>query len=305
MQLLSPENFADYELIDCGDFEKLERFGNYVTIRPEPQAVWNKKLSDKEWEKHAHTRYISKSASSGIWQKMKRMPDQWVIKYRFPALGKHAKKDISFRLHLSNARDLGVFPEQAVNWDFVYNAVYSFHDRDQGKPGRRSLSDIRILNLFAYTGIASLAARATGADVTHLDSIKQVITQARDNMELSGLKDIRWVIEDAITFVKREIKRGKRYHGILLDPPAYGHGPKGESWKLESQINEMVRQVLKLCEDNYFLILTSATQGFSALMIENVFKCHTYDPMEIGEMYIRSNTDQKLPCGVFGRILKP
>jgi 23S rRNA (cytosine1962-C5)-methyltransferase len=305
MLLLSPENFADYELIDCGDFERLERFGNYVVIRPEPQAVWNKKLSDKEWEKQAHARYTPKSASSGIWQKMKRMPDQWTLKYRFPEINKRPKKEIAFRLHLSNSKDLGVLPEQAVSWDFIYKTLIEFQERNQRRPGRRGPSDIRVLNLFAYTGLASLAARATGAEVTHLDSIKQVITLARENMDLSEQKDIRWVIEDAMAFVKREIKRGKRYHGVLLDPPAYGHGPKGESWKLENQINEMIRLVLKLCEENYFLVLSSATQGFSALMIENVFKCHTYDPLQIGEMYLRSKTDQKLPSGVFGRILKP
>ncbi len=305
MQLLTPDNFPDYELIDCGDFEKLERFGNYVTIRPEPQAVWNKKLSDKEWEKQAHVRFIPKSSSSGIWQKMKRMPDQWTLKYTFPKRNSHPAREISFRLTLTNFKHVGIFPEQSVNWDFIYNTILDFYDQNAHKPGRRTTYDIKILNLFAYTGVASMAARVTGADVTHLDSIKQTITWARENMELSGMKDIRWVIEDAMVFVKRELKRGKRYHGIILDPPAYGHGPKGESWKLENQINEMMRMVFKLCEEKYFLILNTYSLGFSPLIIENVFKCHTYDPFDIGELYIKSTTEQKLPLGVFGRILKP
>ncbi len=304
MLTLTPESFKEYELIDCGDFEKLERFGNYVTIRPEPQAVWNKKLSEKEWEKQAHVRYIPKSASSGIWRKIRRMPDKWTVKYKLPEHNGIPGEEIAFRLNLGTSKQVGLFPEQAVNWDFIYRTIHDFHDMHARKPGRKTMGDIRILNLFAYTGVASLAARVTGADVTHLDSIKQVITWARENMQLSGLKDIRWVIEDAMTFVKREIKRGKRYHGIILDPPAYGHGPKGESWKLENQINEMIRMVLRLCEDEYFLILNSYSQGFSAFMVDNVFKCHTDDKVEIGELFLRSKAGQSLPAGVFGRILK-
>lgn len=292
MPLLSPTNFSDYELIDTGNFEKLERFGKYVLIRPEPQAVWSKNLSDKEWEKQAHVKFISKSSSAGTWKKLKEMPDQWQISYQFQT-SKLRPQTLRFRLGLTSFKHVGVFPEQAVNWDYIYDSIPTM-----------KVEQAKILNLFAYTGGASLAAKATGADVTHLDSIKQVISWAKENMGLSGLKDIRWIVEDAMTYVKREIKRGKKYHGIILDPPAYGHGPKGESWKLEDEINEMMKMVFQLLEEKYFLILNTYSLGFSSLIIENLFKNHTKDAFETGELYLQSTTEQKLPLGVFGRILK-
>ena len=226
MLLLTPEKFTDYELLDCGDFEKLERFGKYITIRPEPQAVWSRKWEVKEWEKIAHVRFIPKSSSAGTWKKLKDMPDQWRMQYAFN------KTDvICFRLGLTSFKHVGIFPEQAVNWEYIYNNI---------KTIRKTIDQPRVLNLFAYTGGASLAAKAAGADITHLDSIKQVVTWAKENMELSHLDGIRWLVEDAMTYVKREVKRGKKYHGIILDPPAYGHGPDGEHWKLEEMINDMM-----------------------------------------------------------------
>ena len=215
MQLLTPKDFHDYELIDCGDFEKLERFGKYITIRPEPQALWDKKLSEREWEKAAYVKFISKNSSSGTWKKLKEMPDRWNIEY---AVGsKPSSVNLKFRLALTAFKHVGIFPEQAVNWDYIFESVNTMKAETP-----------RVLNLFAYTGAASLAAKAAGADVTHLDSVKQVVTWSRENMELSNLSDIRWVVEDAMTFVKREVKRGKKYNGIILDPPAYGHGTDGE-----------------------------------------------------------------------------
>jgi len=292
MLLLTPASFAEYELIDTGDFEKLERFGKYITIRPEPQAVWSKNLSDAEWEKHAHVKFISKSSSAGTWKKLKEMPDQWRIKYEFKNQGPEVKS-ICFRLGLTSFKHVGVFPEQAVNWDYIFDGIKSLN-----------IEQPKVLNLFAYTGGASLAAKAAGADVTHLDSIKQVVTWAKENMQLSGLKDIRWIVEDAMTYVKREIKRGKKYHGIILDPPAYGHGPNGENWKLEAEINEMMKMIFQLLEEKYFLILNTYSLGFSSLIIENIFKNHTKDVFETGELYLQSSTEQKLPLGVFGRIRK-
>ena len=292
MLLLTPSNFPEYELIDSGDFEKLERFGKYILIRPEPQAVWNKKLSVKEWERQAHVKFIPKSSSAGDWKKLKEMPDQWRIEY--PIGGKEGmEKKIIFRLGLTSFKHVGIFPEQAVNWDYIFNCVKTINAEES-----------RILNLFAYTGGASLAAKTAGADVTHLDSIKQVVTWAKENMELSGLKDIRWIVEDAMTYVTREIKRGKKYHGIILDPPAYGHGTDGQKWKLEDQINEMMKMVFQLLEEKYFLILNTYSLGFSSLIIENIFKNYTKDNFEVGELYLQSATDQKLPLGVFGRIKK-
>ena len=288
MLLLTPSNFSDYELIDCGDFEKLERFGKYITIRPEPQAVWGKKLSLTEWEKTAHVKFIPKSSSAGEWRKLKEMPDRWNVKWKM-ADGRGA---IQVRLALTSFKHVGVFPEQAVNWDYISESI-----------SLMKVEKPKILNLFAYTGAASLVAKAAGADVTHLDSIKQVVTWARENMELSGLKDIRWIVEDALKFVKREVKRGNKYHGIILDPPAYGNGPDGEKWKLEDNIGEMIQNVLQLLDEkNHFLILNAYSIGFSPLVIENLLRGFAKNKLESGELYLRSKTDLKLPLGVFGRF---
>ncbi|MFM7217607.1 MAG: class I SAM-dependent methyltransferase [Bacteroidota bacterium] len=284
MLILAPTGFSDYELIDSGDFEKLERFGRYITIRPEPQAVWKPLLSGKEWEKRAHVRFVAKSSSSGQWKKLKEMPDQWQIRYEADG------HDIRFRLGLTAFKHVGVFPEQAVNWDFIARSV-----KQLGKPSPR------VLNLFAYTGGASLAARAAGADVTHLDSVRQVVSWAKENMELSGLKDIRWLVEDALTYVRREVKRGRTYHGIILDPPAYGHGTEGQKWKLEEMIQEMTEKVLSLLDPEcHFLVLNTYSLGFSSLILENLLKGRS--GLETGELYLPSTTGQKLPLGVFGRL---
>lgn len=286
MAFLSPTNWKDYELIDCGDFEKLERFGKYITIRPEPQAVWNKKLSHAEWQKTAHVNFFQHGSNSGEWQKLKEIPDRWNIKYKL------GKSELQFRLALTSFKHVGIFPEQAVNWDYIAESVLLMKVE---KP--------KFLNLFAYTGAASLAAKASGADVTHLDSIKQVVTWARENMELSGLTDIRWIIEDALKFVKREVKRGNKYQGIILDPPAFGNGPDGEKWHLENNIQEMIRNVLQLLDEKkHFLILNAYSLGFSSLIIENLLKDFAKDKLESGELYLHSKTGLKLPLGVFGRF---
>jgi 23S rRNA (cytosine1962-C5)-methyltransferase len=299
MRLLTPLHWKDYELIDSGNFEKLERFGQYITIRPEPQAVWDKGYSEKEWEQKAHVRFEQKSSSAGSWKKLKDMPDRWNIRYEMGEVRHEMKKNplshvsnltsqISFRLALTSFKHVGIFPEQGENWDYIFETVKKF-----------SSPAPRVLNLFAYTGGASLAAKAAGADVVHVDSIKQVVTWARENMELSGLANIRWVVEDALKFVKREVKRGNKYNGIILDPPAYGHGPDGESWKLEDNINEMMKNVFQLLDEKeYFLILNTYSLGFSSLIIENLLHGKN---AETGELYLKSATGQKLPLGVFGR----
>lgn len=288
MLLLTPQNFKDYELIDVGNFEKLERFGQYITIRPEPQAVWDKSLSQAEWEKRAHIRFVSKSSSSGEWKKIKQMPDQWQIRYDI----NNAKATIHFRLGLTSFKHVGIFPEQASNWDFIYQSV-----KEMKTP------QPRVLNLFAYTGGASLVAKAAGADITHVDSIKQVVTWSKENMQLSNLTDIRWVVEDALKFVKREEKRGNKYNGIILDPPAFGHGPNGEKWKLEDNINEMISIVLQLLDEKeHFLILNAYSLGFSSLIIENLLKKKAGKNLNIGELYLQATAGNKLPLGVFGRF---
>jgi 23S rRNA (cytosine1962-C5)-methyltransferase len=288
MLILNPKGFKDYELIDSGSFEKLERFGPYVTIRPEPQALWDKRMSEKDWQKSAHVKFISKSSSSGTWHKYKEIPDRWIISYQ----NKHI--NFKLRLALTSFKHVGIFPEQAVNWDFINQSLLHIKARDK-----------KFLNLFAYTGAASLAAKCAGADVTHVDSIKQVVSWANENQTLSGLKDIRWVVEDAMKFVQREAKRGNKYHGIIMDPPAYGHGANGESWKLEKQLNDLIKEVLKLLNpDEHFLILNTYSLGFSSLILDNLFQLKPDQHIETGELFLPSRTGQKLPLGVFGRISK-
>ncbi len=288
MQLLSPKNFKDYELIDVGGFEKLERFGQYITIRPEPQAVWDKTLSNAEWEKRAHIKFISKSSSSGEWKKLKQMPEQWQIKYEI----NNSSAAIKFRLGLTAFKHVGIFPEQASNWDYIFETIKLMQTPQP-----------KVLNLFAYTGGASLAAKAAGADVTHVDSIKQVVTWSKENMDLSNLSNIRWVVEDALKFVKREEKRGNKYNGIILDPPAFGHGPNGEKWKLEDNINEMMKGVLNLLDDKeHFLILNAYSLGFSSLIIENLLKQKAGNNLNVGELFLQATEGNKLPLGVFGRF---
>jgi 23S rRNA (cytosine1962-C5)-methyltransferase len=287
---LTPENFADYELLDSGNFWKLERFGKYITIRPEPQAVWDPSLSMNEWEQKAHVKFVPKSSSSGDWKKLKQMPDQWNIEY--PVLEKNS---IAFRLGLTSFKHVGVFPEQAVNWNYIAESISLIKTE---KP--------KFLNLFAYTGGASLAARAAGAETSHLDSIKQVVTWANENMQLSKLDNIRWIVEDALKFVRREVKRGNKYHGIILDPPAFGHGPTGEKWKLEDNINEMMKAVLELLdEQEHFLILNAYSLGFSSLILENLVSTN-FKPsnLEIGELFLKDSFEKKLPLGAFARFRK-
>ncbi len=291
ISLLTPSFWKDYELIDCGDFEKLERFGNLVLIRPEPQAVWSKQLPEAEWQRLHDIKFKGRSATSGEWiKKNPKAPDRWHITY--------GNNDVSIklRLALTSFKHVGVFPEQAVNWDYISDTVRRFKTPNP-----------RVLNLFAYTGGASLVARAAGADTTHVDSIRQVVTWSNENMELSQLRDIRWVIEDALKFVKREIKRGKKYNGIILDPPAYGHGPNGEKWKLEDHILEMMQDVAQLLDDEeHFLILNTYSLGFSSVIVENLLKSTIRDPqnLEIGELYLQATAGSKLPLGVFGKTRK-
>ena len=291
IQLLTPQHWKDYELIDCGDFEKLERFGNIIMIRPEPQAVWGKGLPESEWTKLHHIRFKGRSATSGEWiKKDHKTPDRWHISY------KNGNIELKFRLALTSFKHLGIFPEQAVNWDYSINCIKNFKTKQP-----------KVLNLFAYTGGASLAACAAGAETTHVDSIKQVVSWANENQALSGLENIRWTVEDALKFVKREVKRGRKYNGIILDPPAYGHGPNGEKWKLEDNIKEMMEDVVKLLdEDEHFLILNTYSLGFSSVIVENLIRSSfpKVQNLETGELYLQASSGCKLPLGVFGKFCK-
>ena len=285
MELLSPGHFPDYALIDCGNFEKLERFGKFITIRPEPQALWDPILPEKEWQKRANMKFVPRSSSFGDWEKKRDAPDRWNIEYPI-----ERGPSIKFRLALTSFKHVGIFPEQSVNWDYIYQSVKSMKTPQP-----------KVLNLFAYTGGASLAAKAAGADTIHLDSIKQVVSWANENQELSNLKDIRWIVEDAMAFVKKEVKRGKKYNGIILDPPAYGHGTEGQKWKLEEMINEMMHLVFELLdEEERFLILNTYSLGFSSLVVENMLR--DFKDLHTGELFLNSTTGLKLPLGMFGRF---
>ncbi len=291
MELLTPTHWQDYELLDCGDFEKLERFGKYITIRPEPQAVWKKVYSATEWEKQAHVKFVPKSSSSGEWKMLKKMPEQWTIEYPI-----HKNKSpLTFRLGLTSFKHVGIFPEQACNWDKIYSFLSEVE-----KP--------KFLNLFAYTGGASIAARAAGADVAHVDSIKQVVSWANENMQNSKLDNIRWIVDDALKFVKKEQRRGNLYQGIILDPPAFGHGPNGEKWKLEDNILEMIEGVLQILDPKqHLLILNAYSLGFSALVPQNLlqpFATKQSSKLSIGELYLHAKSGIDLPLGVWGSLEK-
>ncbi len=278
--------WQDYELLDTGNFEKLERFGAFVLARPEPQALWDKSMSEIEWGKIAHAtfRRDEKNPEKGIWTLKPSMKEQWHISYQANDLR------LKFRLGLSSFKHVGIFPEQADNWNFICQKVKSF-------------TSPKVLNLFAYTGGASLAAKAAGADVTHLDSVKQCISWARENMEASQLANIRWMVEDAFKFVKREVKRGNTYQGIILDPPAYGRGPEGEKWVLEDSLNELLKNCSQLLDENGFMVLNLYSMGYSALQAETLLKSiFKNKKAEIGEFYFEDKDLKKLPLGLYARF---
>ncbi|MBL7813013.1 MAG: class I SAM-dependent methyltransferase [Bacteroidetes bacterium] len=285
----------EYELLDSGDFEKLERFGKYILRRPEPQAIWSKSLPEREWEKQCHavfTRKNDRDAESGNWQLKTGMPDRWQVQY------KNGLLHFRMRLALTSFKHVGIFPEQAENWDYIARSVSAIQSVQPQKP--------RVLNLFAYTGGASLAACQAGADVTHVDSVKPVVSWSRENMESSGLDGIRWVVEDAFKFVQREVKRGKTYHGIILDPPAYGRGPDGEKWVLEKQINELLGLCAQLLEGkNAFLLINLYSMGFSPLITENLIQDHfPGQKFDSGELILNDRSGRGLPTGTFVRFVR-
>lgn len=295
-ELLSPV-WEDYELIDCGDFEKLERFGKYITRRPEPQAIWHRTLSNGEWERMATASFVrEKGAASderGRWHLRPTQPDQWFIRQRV------GDKQIRMRLGLTSFKHVGVFPEQAENWNFIFERVQS-----QAKRAKESRP--KVLNMFAYTGGASLAAAAAGAEVTHVDSVKQCISWARENMEASQLEGIRWVVEDALKFARREVKRGHRYDGIILDPPAYGRGPEGEKWVLEQNIAEMLALCAELLSDGGFLVLNLYSMGLSATLAKSAVNQLIPSPSfeQFGELLFTDRAGKSLPLGVYYRCVK-
>lgn len=288
--------FRDYELIDTGDFEKLERFGDYVTRRPEPQAIWRRSLSEEEWRGMADASFLreERSEERGRWALRPQMPERWTVGYAYGGMA------LTMRLGLTSFKHVGLFPEQAANWDFIYDCC-----RDLAAKG---IAVPRVLNLFAYTGGATLAARAAGADATHVDSVKQVVTWARENMELSGLQGIRWIVEDALRFVRREVRRGSRYHGIVLDPPAYGRGANGERWILEDQICEMLECCAALLERrNAFLVLNLYSMGLSSTLARTAVRQAFGAPAveeQWGELCFTDRGGKELPLGTYYRFVR-
>jgi 23S rRNA (cytosine1962-C5)-methyltransferase len=293
IEILHPA-WCEYELLDSGNFEKLERFGQYVLRRPEPKSVWERSLSSREWEELPDSRFISGSGfnksgkeDTGRWTGS-RLPSHWLVPYRYKGLR------MNLNASLTSFKHVGIFPEQAPNWNYIYDSVQSLN-----------VVSPRVLNLFAYTGAASLAARSAGADVVHLDSVRQVVSWAHRNMESSNLNGLRWIVEDALRFVRRETKRGNKYHGIILDPPAYGHGANGETWKLEDNLLEMIQQCkLLLMPAQSFLVLNLYSNGFSAIVADTLTSTVFTDYKEktFGELVLRDKFNKQLPLSVFSRI---
>lgn len=302
--------WKDYRLIDSGNFEKLERFGKYVVRRPEPKALWNRSMSEQEWTRLQDTRFETGAGfgkagkeDSGTWHNKGRMPEQWEISYSSPD---SEKLRFSLRLGLTSFKHVGVFPEQAPNWEFIFRQT---SDIVAGRRNAGDNSPVKVLNLFAYTGAASLAAKCAGADVTHLDSVRQVVTWAKDNMYRSSLDNIRWVIEDALKFARREAKRGNKYQGIILDPPAYGHGPDGEKWKLDDLLFEMMENVSSILDRNRsFLLLNLYSNGYSAVLADTIVReaLHLENgraAVDYGELVLTDDFGKNLPLSVFSRVV--
>ena len=292
MDILTPD-FAAYELLDSGGSEKLERFGRYVLRRPEPQAVWGKSLGEAEWERLADGTFTRLSGAGGDergrwWFRDGCMAQGWPIEYSRGGL------HLRLRLVPTSFKHVGLFPEQAANWDYIY-------DRTARITARGTAAEV--LNLFAYTGGASLAACAAGARVTHVDSVRQVVSWARGNMEASGLKDIRWVVEDALKYVRREVRRGRRYDGIILDPPAYGRGAAGEKWVLEENIREMLECCSALLDSRGFVVLNLYSMGLSPVVAHTALtQCFGAGEYEYGELCFADRAGKRLPLGTFCRM---
>jgi len=246
----SSNNWSEYELLDASSGERLERWGDIILIRPDPQVIWNTEKRHSLWH-NAHARYLRSSSGGGHWQTYKKIPDSWLIRYR----------DLRFHVKPMGFKHTGIFPEQAVNWDFAADLI------------QKSDREMDVLNLFGYTGCATIACLNAGAAVCHVDASKGMVAWAKENAALSDVADkpVRWIVDDCAKFVAREIRRGRRYDGIIMDPPSYGRGPSGEIWKLEEQLYsfvELCSQVLS--DDPSFVILNSYTTGLSASVMEYI-----------------------------------
>ena len=284
------DKWTDYEVIDCSKGEKLERWGEYLLVRPDPQVIWDTPRTDGRWKKK-NGHYHRSSKGGGEWEFF-HLPQEWSIEYRF----------LSFRLKPFSFKHTGLFPEQAVNWDWFSSIIKDARTKAPDKP-------FKVLNLFAYTGGATLAAAAAGASVTHVDASKGMVSWAKENAIASGLSDapIRWLVDDCVKFVEREIRRGNTYDGIIMDPPSYGRGPKGEIWKIEENIFPFICLAAKLLsKDARFFLVNSYTTGLQPAVL--TYMIHTalvpqfgghVESSEIGLPVTTSGL--VLPCGASGR----
>ena len=295
------DQWTDYRLLDTGDGERLEQWGVYVLVRPDPQILWPGQRQDPRW-KNPSARYHRSKSGGGSWE-IRSLPEVWSVSYR----------DLRFQLKPFSFKHTGLFPEQAVNWDWTSSLIRDALKKD---PGR----GIRVLNLFAYTGGATIAAAAAGASVTHVDAARGMVTWAHENAAVSGLSDapIRWIVDDCIKFVNREIRRGNHYDGIIMDPPSYGRGPKGEIWKLEEEIYPLLAASVKLLtEKPLFFLLNSYTTGLQAgvlkYLLTKALDELRKDPDAVLQSSFLAEADElglpvdaspglALPCGASGRV---
>ena len=292
------DNWKDYEIIDTSDGEKLERWGSYVLLRPDPQVLWSMEKKNPAWKK-LNGHYHRSSKGGGDWEFFG-LPEQWDIHYDLK-MGKR----LTFNLKPFAFKHTGLFPEQAVNWDWFSGLIA----REKEKNPQRK---IKVLNLFAYTGGATVAAAAAGAEVTHVDAAKGMVTWARENAVSSGLAEapIRWLVDDCVKFVERELRRGNRYDGIIMDPPSYGRGPKGEIWKLEEKIHSFIALCSQLLDkDSMFFLVNSYTTGLApavlTYMISAEVKTKLGGAVEAQEIGLPvTQTGLVLPCGAAGRWVK-
>ena len=279
------DGWKDYELLDCGEGERLERWGDIYLVRPDPQAIWRRGGDNPKWYS-PDGKYQRSSTGGGQWIK-KRVPEQWKISYG----------ELKFNIKPMNFKHTGIFPEQAVNWDFIQKQI------------RASGRQVKVLNLFAYTGAATLAAAAAGASVCHVDAAKGMVAWGKENLALSGLSDrpVRWIVDDCIKFVQREIRRGNCYDGIIMDPPSYGRGPSGEIWRLEDELCDFVELCSQVMSENpLFFVINSYTTGLApsvlSYILNTVIAGKFGGHAECEELGLRvTETGLALPCGSTGR----
>ena len=281
--MLLMKDFDDYKIISSSDGEKLEKWGKYYLLRPDPQIVWKDNIDTSLVDAHYHR----SNKGGGYWETYKNLPNSWTVNY----------KNLVFNVKLMSFKHTGIFPEQAVNWDFMMNKI-----SNSGKK-------IKVLNLFAYTGCASVACLAAGAEVVHVDSSKGMIEWAKENVKSSHLEDkpIRFLIDDCIKFVEREIRRGNKYDAIIMDPPSYGRGANKEVWNIEDDLFNLVTLCTKiLSDDPLFFIINSYTAGLSPTVLENILKLAIKHDGVIssGELGIEAQNGLILPCGVYARYEK-